>query len=826
MDQRAALEFISKNIQSFGGDPDNITLFGESAGAVCIGLHLMMDNMDQKKSNYKRYFHRVIMQSNPLGYTFRSVVVADFIGEALKRAVDCRDLTCLRAERVEEIIRAQGSFMGVPRSVGDFFTWSPTLTKEMKLKVSVFSAQEKLVMRRFEHRLPRLDARSEKNHQNFISEWRYGVSDESSSSMRWGAVNVSQPLEYIHYIPDDIPIIVGSNKHEGEIFVHSAFPAPMPKAVYWMFVGALFRDSASKILKHYRGYVDEVEAAADDLAKKQIDEEEAKHDYLENKDYLDKEYEILIKMNATKRRATNQEFLQGNDRLRSLLLHPWDTTTTAMISNTSLLGLKNIQNAFQSRLQSIKETNDKLQLFNTTQEKANYLRQLKYEKRILKQKQKALKEASKVIVDYRPVMSRIINDYLFRCPTWRFAQLVSQRRKDKKAGDVFVYRFSQPTHIPGFKECWGKACHTAELPYVFQAMDVLRSNYSTLGPFGQNEAPSAPDYPFTDIMAAYRSAFQEAYYDFSTTTNQDPLPSYKKSTYTNSKSNPSPKNENHTKHQHHHTKHQHHPAFQGILQHFFGDYFTIDADFELASDMADRWTSFARDGNPNYDGSLVTWMPWLHNVSQFMDVDHPSTTSDSMDDNFDSSNYVVSSKSMHPFINLHDESFLSDTDGEDQEYHRRSSTTFHNPFYNTFYNPNEDDDLLYDTSDDEEEIELDAYNKQSMNHKKEYYRQNILNTLKLEVIEEDSLHTELRPVSSNTNDDGITSSHHKDSFYNKLFGVTTSSHDTETTTTKQTEGNIHDLLSIAQEMGIIGRFGNHDAQQQSNLLFFPEFVAW
>ena len=42
-------------------------------------------------------------------------------------------------------------------------------------------------------------------------------------------------------------------------------------------------------------------------------------------------------------------------------------------------------------------------------------------------------------------------------------------------------------------------------------MDVLRSNYSTLGPFGQNEAPSAPEAPFTDIMAAYRSAFQEAY---------------------------------------------------------------------------------------------------------------------------------------------------------------------------------------------------------------------------------------------------------------------------------------------------------------------------
>ena len=53
------------------------------------------------------------MQSNPLGYTFRSVVVADFIGSAFKRAVDCRDLDCLREERVEDLVEAQGTLFGV-----------------------------------------------------------------------------------------------------------------------------------------------------------------------------------------------------------------------------------------------------------------------------------------------------------------------------------------------------------------------------------------------------------------------------------------------------------------------------------------------------------------------------------------------------------------------------------------------------------------------------------------------------------------------------------------------------------------------------------------
>ncbi|MDC1420874.1 carboxylesterase family protein [Gammaproteobacteria bacterium] len=43
MDQRIAIEWVKSNIQDFGGDPDNISLFGESAGAWSVALQSAAD---------------------------------------------------------------------------------------------------------------------------------------------------------------------------------------------------------------------------------------------------------------------------------------------------------------------------------------------------------------------------------------------------------------------------------------------------------------------------------------------------------------------------------------------------------------------------------------------------------------------------------------------------------------------------------------------------------------------------------------------------------------------------------------------------------------
>ena len=56
LDQVAALEWVRENISSFGGDPGNVTIFGESAGAMSIGVLLAMPSA-------AGLFRRAILQS-------------------------------------------------------------------------------------------------------------------------------------------------------------------------------------------------------------------------------------------------------------------------------------------------------------------------------------------------------------------------------------------------------------------------------------------------------------------------------------------------------------------------------------------------------------------------------------------------------------------------------------------------------------------------------------------------------------------------------------------------------------------------------------------
>jgi carboxylesterase type B len=485
MDQRAAMYWVQRQISTFGGDPDSITLFGESAGAVMIGLHLQMNNPG--------LFHRAILQSNPMGYQFRSIVVADFLGDTLRRTVDCRDVPCLRGEPVEEIMRAQSSLMGIPRSVGDFFTWGPTLTHQKQVALTTngnqrrrkpWSAANNTDIYSSSHQSSSLNL----EHRSFFSVEAYAKKRDSTKF----AVNVSQPMLNLHLVPDEIPIIIGTNKHEGEMFVHSAFPLTMSKAVYWMFVGVLFKDSAARVLRHYRPYVTLLEEQAQAIAEEQLLEEENKQYYLDHREELEQEYEFMLAntISSTAGAATTATTTatttasldnDGNGKGKNRLISP---ETVEQLVKTFYSGGGGEEGnppgtgpdgSSTTTTTTTKHTNQTsswwrqaLRRPKADPETIEARRRLRTEKIKERARARALKEAAKVVIDYRPVMSRIINDYLFRCPSWHYAHLLSRNRvlhtgkQQNNTNNVYVYRFSQPTHVPGYKECWGKVRRTEQ----------------------------------------------------------------------------------------------------------------------------------------------------------------------------------------------------------------------------------------------------------------------------------------------------------------------------------------------------------------------------
>jgi len=143
LDQRLGLKWVQKYITQFGGDPSNVVLWGESSGAISIGMQLVAEN-----GNNGHLFQGAIMQAGspfPLGDMSSGQRSYDLIVQNTGCLGNKSTLDCLRSIPYDTLQKAVDSTPNIfdyttvnltfrPVVDGKFITKSPQiLVREKKV---------------------------------------------------------------------------------------------------------------------------------------------------------------------------------------------------------------------------------------------------------------------------------------------------------------------------------------------------------------------------------------------------------------------------------------------------------------------------------------------------------------------------------------------------------------------------------------------------------------------------------------------------------------------------------------------------------------------
>ncbi|XP_066299643.1 cAMP-regulated D2 protein-like [Branchiostoma lanceolatum] len=194
LDQVAALQWVQDNIGAFGGDKNQVTLFGESAGAYSVLFHLVNEGSE-------RLFHKAIVSSAPTGLYFRSQLEGIIFGNDFAAILNCSvgDMECLREADASRISNAQQAVQNTivnPLHLTEIAEpWGPIIDGDMITRQMVQSFST----------------------GNFQKK----------------------------------PLIIGTNTEEAVLFIGEGLSSPLSTSKYQEAMLAIFKTSAFSVLRMY-----------------------------------------------------------------------------------------------------------------------------------------------------------------------------------------------------------------------------------------------------------------------------------------------------------------------------------------------------------------------------------------------------------------------------------------------------------------------------------------------------------------------------------------------------------------------------------------------